>query len=179
MLRSCIYIRVPFSIEPLLVYRLPQVHGWHSRRARQMHHTSHLDKDKFFCLNYHGMTVCLGNKSPFITGSSAKSILPTFGSVVWIPRSFCMRCQTKSLVGFRRTNRPKTRTPWRAFTRSKADQPRGPAHQEINSIIQLRPIKKKSTRQTTKVRLILRKSLWSSRSECWFLAKHLNASSCW
>lgn len=98
-----------------------------------------------------------------------------------IPRNFCILFHIKSLGGLRSTNKPKIRTPWRAFTRSKEDQSKeSPSmYQDINSIVQLRLIKKKISMQTNavliKYRRVLR-SFWSTGS---FLLRRLKSSSLW
>lgn len=98
-----------------------------------------------------------------------------------ILRNFCILFHIKSLGGLRNTNKPKIRTPWRAFTRSKEDQSKESPlmYQDINSIVQLRLIKKKISMQTNavliKYRRVLR-SFWSTGS---FLLRRLKSSSLW
>lgn len=127
------------------------------------------------------MIVCLEVESPFIIGSKYNSILLLSGSATSLPRSCCTRCQTKSLGGLRRTNKPNTRTPCRALTRSKVDQSKEfPwTNQDINSIVQFRPIRKNTIRQTNVVLIKRRRNLRSTRSDSWFLARRRKSRSFW
>lgn len=131
---------------------------------------------------YHGMIVYLGVELLCIIGSKINSMLPTSGSgITLMPRNCCILCHTKSLGGLRRTNRPKIRTPWRAFTKSKKDQSKESSltNHVISSIDQLRPIKKKIIMETNATLIKHRRYFRSSRSDSWFLARRLKSRSLW
>lgn len=136
-------------------------------------------KNKLFLNNNH---VYLDTRSPFIIWSRPNSMLPISRSgISLIPRNFCILFHIKSLGGLRSTNKPKIRTPWRAFMRSKEDQLKESPlmYQNINSIIQFKPIKKKISIQTNAVLIKSRRVLRSSWSDGSFLLRRLKSSCLW